>query len=60
MTSVFHLNHLYHVPTLSQTTTKTCLLLQVAGGQDLESAAESPLLTGRVVAQLAAEAKGKG
>ena len=30
--------------------------LQVAGGQDLERAAESPLLTGRVVAQLAAEA----
>lgn len=33
------------------------MLEQVAGGQDLESAAESPLLTGRVVAQLAAEEK---
>ena len=31
------------------------MLEQVAGGQDLELAAESPLLTGRVVAQLAAE-----
>ena len=28
---------------------------RIAGGQDLESAAESPLLTGRVLAQLAAE-----
>lgn len=33
------------------------MLEQVSGGQDLESAAESPLLTGRVVAQLAAEEK---
>jgi len=33
------------------------MLEQVAGGQDLELAAESPLLTGRVVAQLAAEEK---
>ena len=34
------------------------MLQRVAGGQDLEKVAESPLLTGRVVAQLAAEAGG--
>ena len=71
MISVFHLNHLYHVPTggfqnwggpyklgvpSMAMETPNSRWLQVAGGQDLERAAESPLLTGRVVAQLAAEA----